>query len=61
MAHIINLALNDPDEMKLVRKKATNSVRSMFVKVSSKVQDVDNSVACYILKGLVSDVRDKVY
>lgn len=36
MAHIINLALNDPDEMKLVRKKATNSVRSMFVKVSPK-------------------------
>lgn len=59
MAHIINLALNDPDEMKLVRKKATNSVRSMFVKVSFK--DADNYVACYILKGLVSDVRDKVY
>lgn len=59
MAHIINLALNDPDEMKLVRKKATNSVRSMFVKVS--FQDDDNYVAPYILKGLVSNVRDKVY
>lgn len=59
MVYIINLVLNDLDEMKFVRKKVINFVRFMFVKVSFK--DVDNYVVCYILKGFVSDVRDKVY
>ncbi|XP_061183956.1 histone-lysine N-methyltransferase 2A-like [Saccostrea echinata] len=48
MAHIINLALNDPDELKLVRKKATNSVRSMFVKQMEKCFPWFNVKACQI-------------
>ncbi|XP_056010328.1 uncharacterized protein LOC130051760 isoform X2 [Ostrea edulis] len=48
MAHIINLALNDPDEVKLVRKKATNSVRSMFVKQMEKCFPWFNVKICQI-------------
>ncbi|KAK3107240.1 hypothetical protein FSP39_010101 [Pinctada imbricata] len=36
VARIINLSLNDVDETRVIRKKATNSVRSIFIKQLEK-------------------------